>query len=104
MNGNLRTETLTHGTNAKEIKATVITAEPGASSDHTEIYLGEKWFYVLKGQLEMLVNDALYLLREGDSIYLEPAAVHTWRNATKDKMKALVFSSPCSLKADAESD
>jgi quercetin dioxygenase-like cupin family protein len=93
MNGNLKMETLTHGTTAKEIKAAVLTAEPGASSDDTEINFGEKWFYVLEGTLEILVNDVFYTLKEGDSIYLEPAAVHTWRNAHEKKMKALVFSS-----------
>ena len=102
MNGNLKLETLTHNTGAREIKAAVITAEPGASSEHTEIYLGEKWFYVLKGKLEMLVNDTFYELNEGDSIYLEPAAVHTWQNTSGRIAKLLVFSTPCSLSADAE--
>lgn len=103
MNGNLKMETLTHGTNAKEIKVDVLTAEPGASSD-TEVYLGEKWFYVLEGSLEILVNDMFYTLNEGDSIYLEPAAVHTWRNVHGKKMKLLVFSSPCSLVGDEGPD
>jgi quercetin dioxygenase-like cupin family protein len=102
--GNLEMETLTHGTAAKEIKAAVVTAEPGVCSDDTEIYFGEKWFYVLEGTLEMLVNDQLYILNEGDSIYLEPTAIHTWRNTKEGRMKALVFSSPCPMTADAEVD
>jgi quercetin dioxygenase-like cupin family protein len=96
MNGNLRMETLTHGTSAKTLRVAVVTLEPGASSDDTEIYFGEKWFYVLDGEMEMLVNDAAYSLSEGDSIYLEPTAVHTWRNSHSGQTKALVFSSPCS--------
>ena len=102
--GNLEMETLTHGTAAKEINAAVVTAEPGVTSNETEIYFGEKWFYVLEGTLEMLVNDQLYILNEGDSIYLEPTAIHTWRNSRDKRMKALVFCSPCSLTADAEVD
>jgi quercetin dioxygenase-like cupin family protein len=104
MNGSFKMETLTHGTTAKEIKAAVVTVEPGTSSDDTEIYFGEKWFYVLEGKLELLVNDVFYELNEGDSIYLEPAAIHTWQNSHDKPMKALVFSSPCSLTPDAASD
>ncbi len=102
MNGNLCMETLTHGTSAKTIKAALLTVERGALSDNTEIYLGEKWYYVLEGKLEMLVNEVTYQLEQGDSIYLEPMAVHTWRNASLGKTRALVFSSPCRL--DAEPD
>lgn len=95
--GNLKIEDLTHGANSKEIEVTVVTAEPGASCEETEIYLGEKWFYILEGKLEILVNDVTYHLNAGDSIYLESTAAHRWRNVHKGKTRALVFSSPYSL-------
>lgn len=95
--GNLKIEDLTHGANSKEMEVNVMTAEPGASCQETEIYLGEKWFYILEGKLEMLVNDVTYRLNAGDSIYLESTAAHRWRNAHKGKTRALVFSSPYSL-------
>ena len=90
-------ESLTHGTNSKDLEVKIVTAEPGASCEDTEIYLGEKWFYVLEGRLEILVNDSLYLLGEGDSIYLDSAAAHRWRNIHKGKTRALIFSSPLSF-------
>jgi quercetin dioxygenase-like cupin family protein len=96
-NGNLKMENLTHGTDSKALEATVVTAEPGAYCEETEIYLGEKWFYILEGKLEILVNNASFLLSEGDSIYLESTAAHRWRNPHKGKTRALVFSSPQSL-------
>jgi len=95
--GNLKVEDLTHRANSKEIEVTVVTAEPGASCEETEIYLGEKWFYILEGKLEILVNDVTYHLNAGDSIYLESTAAHRWRNVHEGRTRALVFSSPYSL-------
>ncbi len=95
--GNLKIEDLTHAANSKEMEVAVVTAEPGATCEETEIYLGEKWFYILEGKLEMLVNDITYYLNAGDSIYLESTAAHRWRNAHRGKTRALVFSSPFSL-------
>ncbi len=99
--GNLKIEDLTHEANSKKLAVTVVTAEPGASSKETEIYLGEKWFYILEGELEILVNEVLYRLSEGDSIYLESTAAHRWRNVHTGKTRTLVFSSPCSLAVGA---
>lgn len=93
-NGGLKLEHLTHGANCRELKAAVVTAEPGAASEETEIYVGEKWCYVLEGKLELLVNDVSYVLYEGDSIYIESTAPHAWRNTHEGQTKALVFSSP----------
>lgn len=94
LNGSFKLENLTHGANSKELKAAVVTVEPGAACGETEIYVGEKWYYVLEGKLELMVNDVSYILDEGDSIYLESTAPHTWRNTHDGQTKALVFSSP----------
>ncbi len=99
LNGSLKLEQLTHGAKCKELKAAVVTVEPGAASEVTEIYVGEKWYYVLEGKLEFFVNDVSYILDKGDSIYLESTAPHTWRNIHDGKTRALVFSSPHLLSA-----
>ncbi len=93
----LQTENLTEGTSAEDLHAEMLTMAPRSFCEETEIFLGEKWFYVLEGKLEMLVNSMSYVLSEGDSIYLESTAAHRLRNIHNGKTKALVLSSPCTL-------
>ncbi|MBI4832843.1 MAG: cupin domain-containing protein [Candidatus Lindowbacteria bacterium] len=92
--GCLRIEDLTYGAKAKALGATVAIAEPGASCWEATEDAGEKWYYILEGKLEVLVNQTSYFLGEGDSIYLESSVSHVWRNPTGGKTKALVLSSP----------
>ncbi|MBI5117261.1 cupin domain-containing protein [Candidatus Poribacteria bacterium] len=92
--GCLKVEDLTHGMNARNLEAILATAEPGASSWEATGRVGERWYYILEGKLEVLVNDIAYLLGEGDSIYLDSSASHVWRNPTRRQTKALVLTSP----------
>jgi uncharacterized cupin superfamily protein len=93
MGGSLKLEDLTHGANAKELEAVVATAEPGVSCWEREVTSGGKWYYILEGKLEVLVNDTSYVLSEGDCIYLGPTDSHIWRNVTDKPAKALMVSS-----------
>ena len=94
MDGSLRFEDLTYEANSKSLEAVVATAEPGVSCWEGRIHAGGKWYYILEGKLELVIKNSSYILEEGDSIYVEPADSHIWRNPTDRTAKALVLSSP----------
>lgn len=94
MDGSLKLEELTHDANTNEIEAVVATVEPGVSCWERKMCSGGKWYFILEGKLEILVNDVSYILDEGDSIYLGPIDSHIWRNAAEDTAKVLMFCSP----------
>jgi len=92
--GILKLEVLTHDAHSNELEAIVATAEPGASCWEAQPQGGDKWYYILEGKLEVVVNEVSYVLGEGDSIYLDSDAQHIWRNPGKRQAKALVLTSP----------
>ena len=92
--GSLKLESLTHGAGSKGLEAMVATAEPGAACWETRTKSGDKWYYILEGKLEVVVNDVSYTLKQGDSIYLDSDAQHIWRNPGKRRARALVLTSP----------
>lgn len=94
--GSFKLESLTHGADSNELDAVVATAEPGAACWEAKPHDGEKWYYILEGKLEVLVNDVSHVLCKGDSIYLHSNAQHIWRNPGKRKTKVLVLTSPLS--------
>ena len=104
MDGSLKLESLTQGANSKELEAMVATAEPGVSCWEGKAYTGGKWYHILEGKLEVLVNDESYILRQGDSIYLESTTPHIWRNPSRGTTRALVLSSPPSPSPGAMPD
>jgi transcriptional regulator with XRE-family HTH domain len=59
-------------------RATVV---PGASSGERAMeHPGEELVYVLKGELEFVVNDQTYCLHPGDSLHFRTVQPHFWRN------------------------
>jgi DNA-binding transcriptional MerR regulator/quercetin dioxygenase-like cupin family protein len=53
---------------------------PEAGSGEAYAHEGEEFIYVLRGDLEIKVEDAEYRLKPGDSFYFESATPHRWRN------------------------
>lgn len=94
MKGTLKLEDLTHGARCNTFDAMVATAEPGVSCWEGKVSGGGKWYHILEGALEVIVNDVSHILAQGDSLYLESTAPHIWRNPGNGTARALVLSSP----------
>jgi DNA-binding transcriptional MerR regulator/quercetin dioxygenase-like cupin family protein len=56
------------------------TLEPGASSGGTVDHDGEELIYVLRGQLEVRLEEKAHLLHGGDSLYFPSHLTHRWEN------------------------
>ena len=53
---------------------------PRAGSGESYAHEGEEFLYVLRGELQISVEDEEYRLRTGDSFYFESATPHRWLN------------------------
>jgi transcriptional regulator with XRE-family HTH domain len=68
----------------------MIDIEPSAHSDHKlSSHEGEEFIYVLQGKVEINYGKEIYLLREGDSIYLDSIVAHNVHAAANQKAKIL---------------
>lgn len=68
----------------------MIDIEPSAHSDYKlSSHEGEEFIYVLQGKIEINYGKELYLLNEGDSIYLDSIVAHNVHAAANQKAKIL---------------
>ena len=83
----------------KDVKAEFILArmEEGKKQKVLVTHEGEEHIYVVKGALEVRIENEIYLLKEGDSIYFKSSFGHAFRNAGKGEMIAVIAAYPPSL-------
>ena len=83
----------------KDVKAEFILArmEEGKKQKVLVTHEGEEHIYVVKGALEVRIDNEIYLLKEGDSIYFKSSFGHAFRNAGKGEMIAVIAAYPPSL-------
>lgn len=68
----------------------MIDIEPSAHSDYKlSSHEGEEFIYVLKGKVEINYGKEVFLLNEGDSIYLDSIVAHNVHAAANQKAKIL---------------
>jgi len=80
---------------SRRMQAMLVTIEPASEfSDHFFNYKGDEFVLVLKGELELDIGSASYLLREGDSLYLDSIMPVTWRNTGETAVQAVWVLSP----------
>lgn len=84
-------ELLTKGTNS--LNGIAITID--GNSDYSDLSWGHNYDeigVVVRGTLEIELEDKIYFLEEGDSIYLEKFTPHRYRNPNEDKNVTFWFS------------
>lgn len=71
----------------------------GKIGDENELisHIGEECGYVIKGKLEIRLNDKKYYLEEGDSIYFKSTIPHRFENVGKGKSISIWAVSPPSF-------
>lgn len=68
--------------------------EPRANSDEQISHAGEELGYVIEGELELTLDDTLYLLQPGDSFYFPSTVPHSYRNPGKLVTRVLWVNTP----------
>lgn len=68
---------------------------PSAGSGESYAHEGEEFLYILKGSLEIALDDGdSTILNEGDSFYFESSAEHRWWNPGKKEAWVLWINTP----------
>jgi len=86
---------LTTSTLNRRMQPIIVTIDPDSNfNGHFINHKGDEFIYILKGELEMDLEDKSYTLREGDSIYLDSIMPSAWRNSGEVQVEAVWILSP----------
>src|SRR5579872_7020150 len=88
----VRMELLAWGNTVMEPHLFRIAPEAGSGDPYT--HEGEEFIYVLRGDLEIMVDGEEYRLKPGDSFYFESATPHRWRNPGRKETWLLWVNTP----------
>jgi DNA-binding transcriptional MerR regulator/mannose-6-phosphate isomerase-like protein (cupin superfamily) len=67
---------------------------PKAGSGESYSHEGEEFLYVLRGALQISVEDKEYRLKTGDSFYFESSSTHRWHNPGRSESLILWVNTP----------
>lgn len=67
---------------------------PGAGSGDPYSHDGEEFLFVLRGALDISLQEQTHRLRAGDSFYFESNTPHTWRNSGETETVVLWVNTP----------
>jgi DNA-binding transcriptional MerR regulator/mannose-6-phosphate isomerase-like protein (cupin superfamily) len=88
----VRMELLAWGNTVMEPHLFRIAPEAGSGDSYT--HEGEEFIYVLRGDLEIMVDSERYWLKPGDSFYFESATPHRWKNPGRKETWVLWVNTP----------
>lgn len=82
-------------TGTKMLETMLMRVPPGAGSDGAYTHQGEDWIYMLKGDLEIWLDEAeCYVLHENESFWFESNRGHRWYNPTKKEVLMIWVNTP----------
>jgi len=87
-------EILIHQGPDKKMDARLATIYPGGGSGGSYTHPGEEFGYVLKGTLELTVEDTTYALQKGDTFYFHSSRNHQFRNRGEEEVEVLWVNHP----------
>jgi transcriptional regulator with XRE-family HTH domain len=68
----------------KKMQPFYTTIKPGGGSHGMYTHEGEEFGIVLKGELELIINDKVHVVRENESFYFTSQTPHNWNNKSKE--------------------
>jgi len=81
-----------------QMEVCLFTFGPRAKSGYrSDPHKGEEWFLVLEGEMSFVIDEELYILREGDSLHFNSERPHRWDNSGKENLKVLWAMTPLPL-------
>ena len=75
-----RIQSLNRVVGKKRMQAFYTVIKPGGGSSGSYCHEGEEFGLVLKGELELKLEDRVYAVKENDSFYFSSAVPHDWNN------------------------
>jgi transcriptional regulator with XRE-family HTH domain len=82
-------------TGGKMLETMLMRVPPGTGSDGAYTHQGEDWIYMLKGALEIWLDEAeCYVLNENESFWFESNRGHRWYNPGKKEVLMIWVNTP----------
>ncbi|MDD3088363.1 MAG: XRE family transcriptional regulator [Candidatus Omnitrophica bacterium] len=79
----------------KQMEPLLFKLKEGATSGDTSYrHFGQEFVLVLRGAIEITLNETSYILRKGDSIYFNSSVPHSFRNIGKEEAEAVWVVTP----------
>ena len=95
MKNNVFIEIITTGISDSKIKGIIAHPPPGAENIPGGYqHPGEELIYVIKGKIEVQLNDSSYILNEGDTIHFRGDLRHIIKNISDSEVELLSVISP----------
>ena len=80
---------------SRRMQPMLVTIEPSSElSSHLFNHKGDEFILILKGEMQLDIENETYVLREGDSIYLDSSIPDAWRNTGGKPVQAVWVLSP----------
>ncbi len=96
--GKSSTTMLTTDVLKKKLMPVLVVIEPGGSTQREEARVGtERFIYVLEGEVEAKIGEAVHRLKKGSTLYFDASAPHVFRNDTRKAVKLLSVMTPAAL-------
>lgn len=94
---NARIQSLVRNPRNKRMHPFFTTIQPGGGSHGLYSHVGEEFGIVLKGELEITLNDTVYRVAENESFYYNSSEPHSWTNPTDGQTTVVWVISPPSF-------
>ncbi|MDD5439830.1 MAG: XRE family transcriptional regulator [Candidatus Omnitrophica bacterium] len=86
---------LTQRDTNKQMEPLLFKLKEGATSGSRSYkHFGQEFVLVLKGSIEITLNDLTYILKKGDSIYFNSSVPHAFKNIGSDEAEAVWVITP----------
>lgn len=91
----VKSQSLAVSTDNRRIQPILVTIDPNSEFlGHFLNHKGDEFILILKGELELDIDNESYILREGDSVYLDSVVPVAWRNTGETRVQAVWVLSP----------
>lgn len=79
----------------KQMEPLLFKLKEGATSgEHAYKHFGQEFVLALKGVIEIMLNDTVYILKKGDSIYFNSSVPHAFKNIGSEEAEAVWVVTP----------
>jgi transcriptional regulator with XRE-family HTH domain/KaiC/GvpD/RAD55 family RecA-like ATPase len=94
----VKCQLLADSTDNRRMQPMLVTIEPDSEfPGHLFSHKGDEFILILRGELELDIENRSHVLREGDSIYLDSMTPTAWRNTAEMPVQAVWVLSPPSI-------
>jgi transcriptional regulator with XRE-family HTH domain len=91
---NARIQSMVINPKNKRMHPFFTTIQPGGGSHGLYSHVGEEFGLVLKGQLEIVLDGVVHLVRENESFYYNSSEPHSWTNPGSEETVVVWVISP----------